>query len=224
MDEAAQPKFDPEVSPLSKWWLRSVLMVMILGFAGLLAITMLSYRNAPPIPDVVVDARGETLFTGDQIRSGQAIFLRYGLMDNGTIWGHGAYLGPDFSAETLHQIGESLATSLAQQQFAKTLNALTPIETGSIRGQVAVTLKTNRFEPASDTLRLTAPEAIAYRAQTARWTSYFINPARNGGLAPKLITDPAELRDLTAFFCWTAWASVADRPGGGLFLHQQFSL
>jgi len=201
MDEAAQPKFDPEVSPLSKWWLRSVLMVMIIGFAGLLAITMLSYRNAPPIPDTVIDAHGETLFTGDQIRSGQAIFLRYGLMDNGTIWGHGAYLGPDFSAETLHQLGESLATSLARQQFAKALTALTPIETGSIRGQVAVTLKTNRFNPASNTLSLTAPEAIAYRAQTARWTSYFINPARNGGLAPKLITDPAELRDLTAFFC-----------------------
>jgi len=213
MDEAAQPKCDPEVSPLSKWWLRSVLMVMILGFAGLLAITMLSYRNAPPIPDAVIDASGETLFTGDQIRSGQAIFLRYGLMDNGTIWGHGAYLGPDFSAETLHQIGESVATSLAQQQFAKALAALTPIETGAIRGQVAVTLKTNRFNPASNTLRLTAPEAIAYRAQTARWTSYLTNPARNGGLAPNLITDPAELRDLAAFFCWTAWASAANRPG-----------
>jgi nitric oxide reductase subunit B len=78
MDEAAQPKRDPEVSPVSKWWLRSVLMVMVLGFAGLLTITMLSYRNAPPIPDTVIDASGETLFTGDQIRSGQAIFLRYG--------------------------------------------------------------------------------------------------------------------------------------------------
>lgn len=213
MDEAAQPKFDPEVVPLSKWWLRSVLMVMILGFAGLLAITMLSYRNAPPIPDRVIDASGETLFTGDQIRSGQGIFLRYGLMDNGTIWGHGAYLGPDFSAATLHQIGENVAEELAQQQFAKTLTALTPIEAGSIRGQVAVTLKTNRFSPAGSTLSLTAPEAVAYRAQTARWTSYFINPARNGGLAPNLINDPTELRDLTAFFCWTAWASVADRPG-----------
>lgn len=213
MDEAAQPKFDPEVGPLSKWWLRSVLMVMILGFAGLLAITMLSYRNAPPIPDRVIDAGGETLFTGDQIRSGQGIFLHYGLMDNGTIWGHGAYLGPDFSAATLHQIGENVAEDLAQQQFAKTLTALTPIEAGSIRGQVAVTLKTNRFSPTGSTLSLTAPEAVAYRAQTARWTSYFINPARNGGLAPNLITDPTELRDLTAFFCWTAWASVADRPG-----------
>jgi nitric oxide reductase subunit B len=213
MDEAAQPKTDPETSPLSKWWLRSVLMVMILGFAGLLTITMLSYRNAPPIPDRVVDATGQTLFSGDQIRSGQAIFLRYGLMDNGTVWGHGAYLGPDFSAETLHQMGESTAATLAKEQFGKPLANLGVIETGSIRGQVAATLKINRFDPASGTLTLTAPEAVAYRAQIARWTGYFSDSSRNGGLKPNLITDPAELRDLTAFFCWTAWASVANRPG-----------
>ena len=45
------------------------------------------------------------LFTGDDIGEGQAVFLRYGLMDNGSIWGHGAYLGPDYSAEALHRIG-----------------------------------------------------------------------------------------------------------------------
>ena len=98
MDEAAQPKLEPEVLPLSKWWIRAVLIVMLVGFAGLLAITNLSYRNAPPIPARVVDASGQTLFTGVQISSGQALFLRYGLMDNGTIWGHGGSLGPDFAA------------------------------------------------------------------------------------------------------------------------------
>ncbi len=50
MDLAAQPKSEPEETPLSPWWIRSVLIVMVLGFAGLLAITTLAYRNAPPIP------------------------------------------------------------------------------------------------------------------------------------------------------------------------------
>ncbi|MEO9131342.1 MAG: nitric-oxide reductase large subunit, partial [Sphingomonas sp.] len=213
MDEAAQPKADPEVSPLSPWWLRAVGIVMVLGFAGLIAITMLSYRNAPPIPARVVDAAGQTIFTGDQISDGQAIFLRYGLMDNGSIWGHGAYLGPDYSAEVLHQMGESVSGALAQQQFGKPLAALTPVELASIRGATAATLKTNNFDAATDTLRLTAPEAAAWREQTARWTAYFTDPTRNGGLKPNLITDPAELNQLSAFFAWTAWASVADRPG-----------
>ena len=67
MDEVAQPKVDPEILPLSKWWIRSVLIVMLLGFAGLIAITNLSYRNAPPIPALVVDSDGHALFTRAQI-------------------------------------------------------------------------------------------------------------------------------------------------------------
>jgi len=38
------------------------------------------------------------VFTADGIIAGQQVFLKHGLMDNGTIWGHGAYLGPDFTA------------------------------------------------------------------------------------------------------------------------------
>ena len=117
MTEAALPKDEPEESPLSPWWIRSVLIVMVLGFAGLLAVTTLAYRNAPPIPGQVVDSNGATLLTGADISNGQALFLRYGLMDNGTIWGHGAYLGPDYSAEALHRIGEDTAAALAQQQY-----------------------------------------------------------------------------------------------------------
>src|SRR5438046_9261007 len=131
MSEAVQASADPEVSPLSRWWLRAVGIVMLLGFAGLIAITMLSYRNAPPIPARVVDATGQTIFTGAQISDGQAVFLRYGLMDNGTIWGHGAYLGPDYSAETLHQMGESVAGTLAPQQFGKPPAATTPVAVDS---------------------------------------------------------------------------------------------
>jgi len=207
------PKDDPEESPLSPWWIRSVLMVMALGFAGLIVITCLAYRNAPPIPRQVMDGNGATLFTAADISSGQALFLRYGLMDNGTIWGHGAYLGPDYSAEALHRIGDATANALAKEQYGTSMADLSPMQTAAIRAQVAVTLKTNRYDVASDTLHLTAPEAAAYRQQLFYWTDYFHDPARNGGLKADLITDPAELRQLTAFITWAAWASVADRPG-----------
>jgi nitric oxide reductase subunit B len=213
MAEGAQPKSEPEDSPLSPWWVRSVFIVMAIGFAGLLAITALAYRNAPPIPARVVDANGASVFTGDDISNGQAVFLRYGLMDNGTIWGHGAYLGPDYSAEALHRIGEYTAAALAQEQFGKSIADLTPAQTAALRAQVAVTLKTNRYDTDSGTLQLTAPEAAAYRQQIDHWTRYFHDPVKNGGLKPDLITDPIELRQLTAFITWAAWASVANRPG-----------
>ncbi|HTI45563.1 MAG TPA: cbb3-type cytochrome c oxidase subunit I [Casimicrobiaceae bacterium] len=213
MAEAAQPKNEPEESPLSPWWIRSVLIVMVAGFAGLVAITELAYRNAPPIPGRVLDTNGAVVFSGDDISDGQALFLQHGLMDNGTIWGHGAYLGPDYSAEALHRIGEETATALAQQQYGKPVSDLAPTQAAAIRAEVAVTLKLNRYDVASNTLQLTAPEAVAYRQQVGYWRDYFHDPAKNGGLKADLITDPAELHQLTAFIVWAAWASVADRPG-----------
>lgn len=124
MSVAAQPVAEDD-GPLSPWWIRGVLIVMVLGFAGLIAITMLAHRNAPPIPAQVVDAQGVTLFSGDDISDGQTVFLKYGLMANGSIWGHGAYLGPDYSAEALHRMGEVTAEAIAQQQYQQPLAALT---------------------------------------------------------------------------------------------------
>ena len=199
--------------PLSPWWVRSVLIVMVLGFSGLILITTLAYRNAPPIPASVVSEAGMVLFTGDDVRAGQGVFLKYGLMDNGTIWGHGAYLGPDYSADTLHAMGVYTAQTLAQQQYARDFAALTPERQAGVASRVAVLLKTNRYDSATGVLRVTAPEASAYQQQIAYWTDYFQHPATDGGLKAGLISDPAELQRLTAFFAWAAWASVANRPG-----------
>jgi nitric oxide reductase subunit B len=212
MSVGAQPLSEDDV-PLSPWWMRAVLLVMMLGFTGLITITMLAYRNAPPIPAQVVDAQGATLFSGDDIRDGQAVFLKYGLMANGSIWGHGAYLGPDYSAEALHRMGEDTAGAIAQQQYQRPLTALTRSQQAAVRAETAVALKTNRYDAATATLQLTAPETAAYRQQIGYWTDYFRHPSRNGGLKRDLITDPIDLRRFTAFVTWAAWASVAARPG-----------
>ena len=89
---------------LSPWWRRAVILTLVIGFAVLIWLSTKSYQEAPPVPDKVVNAAGETLFTREDILAGQQVFLKYGLMENGTIWGHGAYLGPDFSAEYLHTL------------------------------------------------------------------------------------------------------------------------
>ena len=67
---AAAPLLTEDEGPLSPWWIRIVLMVMVMGFSGLIAITMLSYRNAPPIPAQVVDEQGASVFDGDEIGAG----------------------------------------------------------------------------------------------------------------------------------------------------------
>ena len=210
---ATLPITENEESELSRWWLRSILGVMIFGFVILIAITALGYHNAPPIPAKVVDAHGTTLFTGEDISAGQGIFLKYGLMDNGSVWGHGAYLGPDYSAEALHQMGKDAAAAMAQHQYGEPFAKLDPAQQASVQALVAVSLKVNRYDAATDTLSLTPAESQAWNQQVAYWTDYFKHPKANGGLKPGLISDPTELHQFSAFVAWAAWASVANRPG-----------
>ena len=97
---------DPSEKPLSPWWRHAVILVMAFGFSVLTMVTVLTYTNAPPIPERVTDTTGATLFTRENVEHGQEVFLKYGLMEHGTLWGHGAYLGPDYSAEYLHRLAE----------------------------------------------------------------------------------------------------------------------
>lgn len=189
-----------------------VLVAMLVGFSVLIGMTVNAYQVAPPIPDKAVGVDGTILFTGEDIRAGQAVFLKYGLMENGTIWGHGAYLGPDFSAEYLHTLGLDTAAAVSNQLFSKTPEVLTPAERASVEAQVASLLKQNRHDPPNNTLVFTEVEAASFENQIAKWTTYFSKPTNNAGLQAALINDPQELRQLTAFFAWTAWASVTNRP------------
>lgn len=201
--------------PLSPWWMRTIGVVMVLGFAVLLLITFLGYRNAPPIPGKVIGADNSVLFTKADVGAGQSVFLKHGLMNNGSIWGHGAYLGPDFSADALHRIGLDSADMLALQQFNKPFAQLDDTQQAGISGQVAVILKKNRYDAQTDVLTLTPAETLAWSRQPEYWKKYFSSPANNGGLKAGVISDPEELRQFSAFVTWAAWASVAERPGHG---------
>jgi nitric oxide reductase subunit B len=206
------PSTNP-VEVLSPWWARTVALTFVFGFGVLILLTFKAYQNAPPIPDRTVVTSGQVVFTGDDVRSGQGIFLKYGLMDNGTIWGHGGYLGPDFGATVLHHWALDLAGRTAQTRFSKSYEVLSNDERAAVDGEVASLLKTNRYDPGTHTLTLLPAGAETFTAEISRWKAYFQKPEGNGGLSANLISDPNELRQLTAFFTWAAWGSVAQRPG-----------
>ena len=71
----------------------------------------------------------------------------------------------------------------------------------------------NRYGSTDGVLLFTRPEESSYREQIAHWRAYFENSGKNWGLPPKTIKDPEELRQLTSFFAWTAWAATAQIPG-----------
>lgn len=203
---------DP-LEELSPWWVRAVALTFVLGFGVLILLTFKAYQNAPPVPDRVVDPAGSVVFTGDDVRAGQEVFLKYGMMDNGTIWGHGGYLGPDFGATVLHRWALDLAAHRAQLRFSRSYDTLSGQERSAIDGEIASILKTNRYDPITGTLTLLPAGEETFASEIGHWKTYFQKPELDGGLSKNLISDPKELHDLTAFFTWAAWGSVAERPG-----------
>ena len=198
---------------LSPLWKQAVILTMIAGFTILIWLTARSYKDAPPIPDKVVTTAGETVFTKDDVVAGQEVFLKHALMENGTVWGHGAYLGPDFSAEYLHTLATDAQQWMATNRYQRPWSALTPLEQDAVKAEVVDLLEQNRFDAKSGVLTFTEAEQLSFKNQIAKWAAYFSQPTANAGLPAKYITDPTELRQLTAFFAWTAWASAAHRPG-----------
>jgi len=195
------------------WWKVAAIVTMVFGFSVLIGVTVEAYRKAPPIPARVVDAAGAVLFTSEDVAAGQQVFLKHGLMNNGTIWGHGAYLGPDFSAQYLHNWALDVADQAAQERFHRPYVELTPEQRAEIDGGVARTMKQNRYDVSTGTLSFSPADSASFKRQIAYWQDYFVTPANNGGLKVRAVSDPQELRELTAFFAWTAWASTAARPG-----------
>ena len=199
--------------PLSPWWRHSVIIVMIFGFMILSIITVLTYTNAPPIPRNVVNEAGKVLFTGKDIEAGQAVFLKYDLMEHGTLRGHGAYLGPDYTAEYLHREAGITQGVMAQKKFGRQYADLAPEQKAFISRELKKELKKNRYNASTGVLTFSPGEAAAYSQLIPFWTDFFIRGEAAPGLPADYIKSPEELKNLTAYFAWATWATVTNRPG-----------
>ena len=108
------------------------------------------------------------VFTAQDVRKGQQVFLKFGLMENGTIWGHGAYLGPDFSAEYLHTLAGDAQNLLASQLYHREMIQLTPEERQAVYAEAQHLLKTNRYDPRTNSLAFTEPESRVFPSGKSR--------------------------------------------------------
>lgn len=198
---------------ISPWWRHGAILVMIFGFTVLSIVTVETYRNAPPIPARVVDSAGRTIFTRDDILHGQEVFLKYGLMEHGTLWGHGAYLGPDYTAEYLHRLAEITRESIARVHHLRGFAELDSGTALQVADEARLSLKQNRYDAMTDTLTFSPGEVAAFTLQKPEWREYFSGREPAPGLPPGYISNPGELDALVAYFAWASWATVANRPG-----------
>ncbi|HXR34766.1 MAG TPA: cbb3-type cytochrome c oxidase subunit I [Candidatus Binataceae bacterium] len=187
--------------PISSWWLQGAILTYLVGFCILGILAYLGYQQQPPIPGRVKDANGETLLTRADILDGMNVFQRYGLMEYGTVYGHGAYLGPDFTADYLHRE----AQFLLQRYFHSAPE--------SAQSRVAAELHANTYDAATDTLTWSDARADAYQSLVEHYQQIFFAAHPAAGLQAHSIPNPDEIRKLAGFFAWTAWTAAANRPG-----------
>src|ERR1035438_5332556 len=185
---------------VSRGWVQAVAIVMIFGFTVMGMLAYRTYTGEPPIPARVADTSGHVLFTRSDILAGQGVFLRNGLMEYGSIFGHGAYLGPDFTADYLHRAAE-----MAIDYHGGSAS-------DSARQQTIADFKTNRYDSVTGILAYSAAQTDAFPKLEKYYADFFGKHTTKYGLRPGAITDPEQIRQLTAFFSWSAWAASALRP------------
>src|SRR5690606_3653459 len=135
-------------------WVQWAILVTLGGFCILGFLAVRTYQAQPPIPDRTVSASGKVLFTGDDVRDGQKVFLRTGLMQYGSIYGHGAYLGPDFTADYLNR-----SATFVREYYAGT-------DADNASDRTVDDFRTNRYDEKTKTLEWSDAQAAAFTRLT----------------------------------------------------------
>jgi nitric oxide reductase subunit B len=167
----------------------------------------------PPYPGKIVDPGGKILFERSDLLKGQDVFQQYGLMDHGSVWGHGSQRGPEFSASSLHLMSVAVRDFLARREYGKLFAGLDDLKKELITVQAIREIKTNRYDPPKDTLTLTAGQVEALKAIHDRWDTTFRDGEQRYGFLPNTVPSPEERLQISRFFFWTAWVASTLRPG-----------
>jgi nitric oxide reductase subunit B len=200
-----------------KLWL-SLISVMALSFLVLGYFGTEIYRQAPPVPKRVVTTEGAVLFTGQDIKDGQNVWQSIGGEEVGTVWGHGAYVAPDWSADWLHRESVWLLDHWAGESGGKTYEQLAPEIQAGLRQRLKMELRTNTYRAQTGDLIVSPVRASAIKAIAEHYTALFGNnpklkELRNAYAIPAdTIKTPERQELLNAFFFWAAWACSTERP------------
>jgi nitric oxide reductase subunit B len=183
---------------------------MVVMFATLLYFGGQIYQVAPPIPREVRTESGAVLYRHDDIERGQNVWQRMGGMEQGSIWGHGSYLAPDWSADWLHRE----ASALLQRKLAA------GADEAQARQQVRNEMRANRFDANTGVLTLSTLRAAAVADVQQHFHDLLMartdaaRALRRAYAMPVVTTvNDAEADAVAAFYFWTAWAAAAERPG-----------
>lgn len=134
---------------------------------------------------------GEVLFTGQDIKDGQNVWQSIGGQEVGTIWGHGAYLAPDWSADWLHREAVFILNKWSNADFGQTFDHLTSENKAALEQRLQNELRKNTFDPVSQQLTISTLRKEAFNYLSEYYTSLFTD--RDNPVLAKLRSDYAKI-------------------------------
>ena len=201
------------------WYALATVILVSFGVLGFFGVEI--FRTMPSFPEKVVTTDGEVLFEGQDIKDGQNVWQSIGGQTVGSIWGHGAYIAPDWNADYLHRESEVMLRKLAERDG---LDYKTLSEADKAKYQVLLReeLRKNTYDPATGIITYSPLRAEAAREVGEHYTKLFLGTDESPeyaklrsdyALRGKSLEDPAKMAKMNAFFAWTSWVCVTDRPG-----------
>lgn len=197
--------------------IRKLKWVAIVSFVVAMLVLLLggffASERMAPYPQRVVDPSGNVLFHRADIMAGQAVYQKYGLMDHGSVWGHGSQRGPEFSALTLHLVGEKTRNHISTSEYGRPYGKLADLEQAIVDLKVTRDIKKNRYDLSTDTLALSKGQLSALTDVKQYWERMFRDGENRYGFLPNTVPTSEEREQIATFFFWTAWVASTARPG-----------
>jgi nitric oxide reductase subunit B len=216
MENSDMSTYQTTFSNKRLWIILSVGMIVMFGILLLLGREI--YQQAPPVPQVVKSASGETLYTLDDIETGQSIWQSIGGMQQGSIWGHGSYLAPDWSADWLHREAEALLAILMQQPTVAGLSHEQKLVIN--KAALQTEMRANTYDPANGSITVSDQRAEAIKQVQQHFVSLYEGNDEAALQLRRSYAFPVygqltrgDAEKLSAFYFWTAWGATTNRPG-----------
>ena len=206
------------MSTTKRLWL-GLAAIVIASFGVMLWLGSDLMRTAPPVPERVVTQSGQVVFTRDDIETGQKVYQSMGGQQLGSIWGHGALVAPDWSADWLHREAEARLDAAALAQGAQDFASLEPHEQAALQARIEPSFRENGYDPQTGDLTISDDRAAAITLVSRHYDSLFSDdPATHElrvsyAMKEDTLPDSESRAKLNAFFFWSAWATAAQRPG-----------
>ncbi|PCJ17123.1 MAG: nitric oxide reductase large subunit [SAR86 cluster bacterium] len=193
---------------------------MLVMFSILLYFGNEIYHQAPPIPSSVQTSSGEQIFNLEEIQHGQNVWQSLGGMQRGSIWGHGSYLAPDWSADWLHREAISWLQESAQQRYSQDFEQLDIEPSEVLKTLLRLEIRKNTYSASTGQVIVSDIRARAIANVSRHYAAVF----QGGGdaasevlreqyaFANSVTLSDENMHALNAFFFWTSWSTVTNRP------------